>query len=52
MNIIELKNRPDIAADSKLHRIYHQFGVLLQEINKTEAIVNVRSIISRIQGTC
>ena len=51
MNIIELKNRPDIPADSKLHRIYHQFGVLLQEINKKELPADTERSINQHIGT-
>ncbi|MEZ7504934.1 hypothetical protein [Flavobacterium sp. Arc2] len=36
MNIIELKERPVISGNTKLHKIYLQFGELLKELNKKE----------------
>ena len=36
MNIIELKNRQQVSGDSKLDKIYSQFGELLIELNRKD----------------
>lgn len=46
MNIIELKDRPNISGDIKLSGIYAQFGELLNEIEKKELSQNIIDAIN------
>ena len=47
MNIIELKNRPNISTDIKLSKIYSQFEVLLSELKKKELPQNIITTINK-----
>jgi hypothetical protein len=46
MSIRELNIRQDISTDKKLHRIYSQFGELLNELKKKELSQNVEKCIN------
>jgi uncharacterized membrane protein len=47
MNIIELKNRPNISTDIKLSKIYSQFEALLSELKKKELPQNIITTINK-----
>lgn len=46
MDIVALKNRPTIAADTKLSRTYSQFGELIDELRKKGLSQSVMALIN------
>lgn len=46
MNITELKDRPDIEANSKLYKIYIQFNAVLNELRKKKLTEDIIALIN------
>jgi hypothetical protein len=47
MNIIELKDRQNLSDDSKLSRIYIQFGELLNQLRKKNLPQNIIVVVNQ-----